>query len=111
MPYTNLDYLKSFTGDDPELIKEAILRYLKKSPELLSELNQNYENGDWDKVAFTAHTLYSATQIVGLEKIKTELKEIELKAKGEPDSEYIKTRLNTVNEAMAASFEELNMYK
>lgn len=114
MAYTNLDYLKSFTGDDPELIKESIRRYLKKSPVLLKELNDGYKNEDWEKVAFTAHNLYSATQIVGLEQVKATLRDMQHIAKEEKNPQSIselKKQLKEVNEAVEGSINELKDYK
>ena len=115
MTYTNLDYLKDFTGNDPQLVKEAVYRYLKKSPALLEQLNHAYKNGEWDEVAFSAHNLYSATQIVGIERIKEALIKIQQLAKerqedsnGTPD---VKPYLDEVNEAIKGSFTELNQYK
>lgn len=113
MGYTNLDYLKSFTGDDPELIKESIKRYLKKSPVLLAELNDAYKNEDWEKVAFTAHNLYSATQIVGMEIIKIDLRDMQHITKEErnpqKNAEFRKS-LEEVNKAVEGSIRELNDY-
>lgn len=113
MTYTNLDYLKDFTGDDPELIKEAVKRYLKKSPVLLEELNNGYKNKDWEKVAFTAHNLYSATQIVGIEKVKSLLRDMQHIAKEEKspqEIEELRKQLDEVNEAVEGSCKELNNY-
>lgn len=108
MSYTNLDYLKEFTDDDPELIKEAVTRYLNKSPVLLEELNEGYEQRDWKKVAFAAHTLYGATQIVGMEGIGKELKKIENMATDNQDVREIERNIRQVNIAVEASFGELN---
>lgn len=114
MTYTNLDYLRDFTDNDPELIKEAVKRYLNKSPALLEELNDGYKNRDWDKVAFTAHNLYSATQIVGVEKVKTSLRDIQSISKEEKKPQEIekyRKHLEEINEAVQGSFRELNNYK
>lgn len=113
MTYSNLDYLKDFTDNDSELIKEAVRRYLKKSPVLLEELNEGHKNEDWEKVADTAHNLYSATQIVGVEKVKTSLRDLQHISKNEKNPQEIEelnTYLKEVNEAVNGSFKELNEY-
>lgn len=108
MPYTNLDYLREFTDNDPNLLKEAVQRYLNKSPVLLEELNKGYEDKDWEKVSFAAHTLFSATQIVGIESIKSELRQIETLARNGEDHHEIEKNLQHVNKAIKGSFKELN---
>ena len=111
MPYTNLDYLKDFTGDDPDLIKEAVQRFLKNSPVLLNQLNEGFEEEDWNKVSFSAHTLYSATQIMGIQEIKDELKEVENIARENPDADTLKENVDKINKAMKGAYKELQSYK
>lgn len=112
MTYTDLNYLNDFTGGDHDLVKEAVKRYLKRSPELLAELNESYKNGDWEKVAFVAHSLYSSTQIVGIVTIKEPLRDIQKIAnENHQDKEKLSLYIKDINEAIEASYEELRIYK
>lgn len=111
MPYTNLDYLKDFTGEDPELIKEAVQRFLKNSPVLLNQLNEGFKEEDWNKVSFAAHTLYSATQIMGIQEIKDQVKEVENMARDNPDAALLKENIDKINKAMEGAYKELKIYK
>lgn len=111
MTYTNLNYLNDFTDGDPELIKQTVSRYLKNSPDLLNKLNKSYEDGNWEQVAFVAHSLYSSTQIVGIISIAEPLKIMQQSAKENQNKNEIAEYLKDINKAIRGSYEELNAYK
>ncbi|MGK7390903.1 MAG: Hpt domain-containing protein [Candidatus Cyclobacteriaceae bacterium M2_1C_046] len=114
MIYTNLNYLNDFTDGDPELMKAAVSRYLKSSPKLLKKLNENYENGNWEQVAFVAHSLYSSTQIVGIVSIAEPLQILQKNFKENPNNinkEETDAYINEINKAIKGSHSELSTYK
>jgi PAS domain S-box-containing protein len=66
--YTDLSYLNKRTKDNPELIKEMIVLYLKQTPPLISQMKKGIHEKDWDLVYAAAHKLIPSFSIMGLHK-------------------------------------------
>jgi len=64
--YTDLNYLKKRTKDNPELIMEMISLYLKQTPPLINHMKQGLHDKDWDSVYTSAHQLIPSFSIMGI---------------------------------------------
>jgi PAS domain S-box-containing protein len=64
--YTDLNYLKKRTKDNPELIMEMISLYLKQTPPLINHMKQGLHDKDWDSVYTAAHKLIPSFSIMGI---------------------------------------------
>jgi CheY-like chemotaxis protein len=66
--YTDLNYLKKRTKDNPELIMEMISLYLKQTPPLINHMKQGLHDKDWDSVYTAAHKLIPSFSIMGIDR-------------------------------------------
>ena len=64
--YTDLNYLKKRTKDNPDLIMEMISLYLKQTPPLINHMKQGLHDKDWDSVYTAAHKLIPSFSIMGI---------------------------------------------
>jgi PAS domain S-box-containing protein len=64
--YTDLNFLKKRTKDNPELIMEMISLYLKQTPPLINRMKQGLHDKDWDSVYTAAHQLIPSFSIMGI---------------------------------------------
>jgi len=81
MEKIDLTYMKSLAGDDNELIKELIDIFKMQVPEFIDEMNQHYNNKDWESLSQIAHKAKSSLDVMGLSETQSKLKELELMAK------------------------------
>ncbi len=54
-------------GGDEELLSEVVDLFIEEVPDILSQLKEALENGDWDRAAKLAHTLKGSSSNVGAE--------------------------------------------
>jgi PAS domain S-box-containing protein len=64
----NLDYLKTRTKSNSDLMIEIIALYLEQTPLLINEMKQSLELKDWDSIASAAHRMIPSFAIIGLSK-------------------------------------------
>ena len=65
--YTNLDFLKQFTNNDPTKIKKYIGMFLENAPKLLSRLEQGMAVQDYEEVKIAAHSLKPQMSYMGID--------------------------------------------
>jgi PAS domain S-box-containing protein len=66
--FVDLVYLKKRTKNNPELMREMILLYLKQTPALISQMKQGMYDKDWDSVYSAAHKMIPSFSIMGMHK-------------------------------------------
>jgi len=66
--YTNLDYLKQRTKNNPEMIMEMIDIYLTETPKMIEKMKESRDNMDWDSLAGAAHSIIPSFMIMGISK-------------------------------------------
>lgn len=86
---TNLEILKEMTGGDSDMMKEMVGVFLDKTPSMIDELVNHYENAEYEKMCRIAHTLKPTFGYVGLE----DAQELALKIEKYSDQEYDKKEL------------------
>lgn len=75
-PYTDLTYLKGISMGDNTIVKKAIDRYLKDTPELVDKMGEYLLNKDFDQLGKCAHKLKSSVAIMGMETVKNAMESI-----------------------------------
>ena len=65
--YTNLDFLKQFTNNDPTKMKKYIGMFLENAPKLLSRLEQGMAVQDYEEVKIAAHSLKPQMSYMGID--------------------------------------------
>lgn len=76
--YTNLNYLKSITDDDPEILREMIGLFLLQVPDYIVNMNKYYREGQYDLLSREAHKAKSSLDIVGMTDLGKEMKVLQL---------------------------------
>jgi len=61
-----LNYLRSLSGGDKEFEKQLLTQFLEQLPEEITQLDAAIENGEFDRIRQTAHSLKSTVGYVGL---------------------------------------------
>lgn len=65
--YTNLDFLKQFTNNDPTKMKKYIGMFLENAPKLLNRLEQGMAVQDYEEVKIAAHSLKPQMSYMGID--------------------------------------------
>ena len=107
---TNLEYLLNVTGGESSLMEEMINIFIEQSEEYLTEIKILFEEKEWIKLAALAHKAKSSVAMVGLEELKSDLTEFEIKLKAGEDVDsyknYVDKFISSYNQAVI----ELNHY-
>lgn len=94
MSYTNLQYLRTMTDNNPMVIREMIALFLTQVPQFIQNMNQLYQSGDYLALGKEAHKAKSSLQIIGMSELELEMKQFQLKTIAGTDIEsypaYIK---------------------
>lgn len=71
--YSNLDYLKGITGDNPDLFKEFVQEGLQIVQESMESIQKAVDNKDFTEIARVCHMLKSSMKIFGSDFIEEKL--------------------------------------
>ncbi|WP_161565151.1 Hpt domain-containing protein, partial [Okeania hirsuta] len=63
--YVNLDYLRSISGNDENIIRKAIEKFLDTTPELLDQMGEQLNASDAQALGKSAHKLKSSVAFMG----------------------------------------------
>jgi PAS domain S-box-containing protein len=100
--YTNLNYLKELTKDNPEMISEMLHVYLEETPRLLETITTGVKKKDWAAVQMAAHSLIPSFYTVGMKKeyavLAEALQEHAMQAK-KPGARMTPDKLQEIQEA------------
>ncbi len=102
----DLSYLKTTTGNDQNVIKELISLFVKQLPEFNREIVNSFAAKDWKALREAAHKAKNSFEIMGVKKQAEELKQIELLALENKDSnEFSSLITNFLNTCQIVSKE------
>jgi HPt (histidine-containing phosphotransfer) domain-containing protein len=76
--YIDLNYLKSMTGGDEEIMKEMIDLFILQVPEFIENLNRYLKNKDYSELGKEAHKAKSSVTIMGMNELGKDLKTLQL---------------------------------
>ena len=79
MSYTNLRYLSTITEGNKEIIREMIELFALQVPDFIKNMNNLYEAGQYAALGKEAHKSNSSLQIMGMNGLEKEMKELQLK--------------------------------
>src|SRR5688500_5331358 len=109
-PITNLDFLKKFTGNDPEKMKKYINMFLGKVPEMLTDLKRHAEEKNWEDVKIIAHSLKPQSGYMGIKSLEQDLRVIEDYAGNQVRLEQMPALIQHVEQILEKAFVELREY-
>lgn len=106
-PYTDLSYLKGISMGDNTIVRKAISRYLKDTPELMLEMENCVQAGDYDQLGKCAHKLKSSVGIMGMDQMKDSMQKIVNICRGDLDKSQLHGLVAASSEVIQASIKEL----
>ncbi len=104
---TDFTYLKDFSGNDQDFIKEMICLFIDNTPRELNSLKKNVHDENWDEVYKIAHTLKTSISFMGIKSIQKEVLEVEQNAKDLVNLNEIGKKVNIISSTCFAAIEEL----
>ena len=91
--YIDLSYLKS-SSQNVLFIKKMIDLFEEEVPRIEKRMQSALENKDWEKLSEAAHKAKSSIGIVGMNKTKEEMHELEIDTKNNEKEETYVRRVN-----------------
>lgn len=99
------------SGDNKNIIIEMITIFVSQVPEFIEELNYCYEKADWYNLSMIAHKAKSSVGIMGMARQAEALKELELLAKNQKETDKYKDIIQLFIEDCKIAVEELESIK
>ena len=104
----SLDVLIEVAQGDDVFIREMIVLFLKKAPEMLDIINTSFNEKDFLQCSNEAHKLKSSVQIIGSKDLQKIIKTIENTAKIEAVGSDLTLYIDALNVKMDQLFSFLN---
>ena len=92
----NVNRIKNFIGEDPDMMLDLIKLFLKNTPSDIQNLQQSQKQKDYEKVWYYAHKLKNSVDNFSIEEIQEEIRIIEERAKRRTSLEDIPALINHV---------------
>jgi PAS domain S-box-containing protein len=110
--YTNLDFVKQLTKNNPDMILEMINVYLEETPQLLQRMRTAWQKKDWEELRAAAHAILPSFSTMGFKEEYTEMakkvQELAIKKEGAEELKEIIEKLETIcNKAYEELKEEI----
>ena len=77
----DLNHLKKIVGNDPEFLRKVLQIFITNTPKDVAELSKFAAESNYEKMAFFAHKLKSASGAIGFNDAYDSFKEIESMSK------------------------------
>ncbi len=108
----DLTSLKEMTGGDPELMKEMLEIFLSKTPELIEQLEKEFNEKNYSVMSTVAHTMKPTFSYVGIQKGHDLSLKIEEFSEESDKKETLKTNVEELKKVVSASVIQLQkVYK
>ncbi|MES2779457.1 MAG: Hpt domain-containing protein, partial [Bacteroidota bacterium] len=92
----DLTYLETISGGDQAFIKEMLSMFLTNTFPEIVELRTLAANGDWDKMATTAHKMKAPLQMLGVPAVSDLVLELEIMGKTKQRTEQAVPKVETL---------------
>jgi HPt (histidine-containing phosphotransfer) domain-containing protein len=104
---TDLTYLASLCGDDPEFKKEMIETFLKNTPALINEMKDCLKVSEWKKIGDIAHKMKPSFTFMGIHAAKDLILILEKNGRNEKDTTEIKDLITQLDHICSKALVEL----
>ncbi len=105
----NLKKLSHMLNGNIQEQKRMIGMFLKITPNLLKELNENYEQENLEKVKTLAHKMKPSIDILGISSLTNEIRLIEKLAEEQKQSHELSSLISLLNKNMAKTIEQMQV--
>jgi HPt (histidine-containing phosphotransfer) domain-containing protein len=109
--FINPSHLDSVTGGDEKFKKELIDVFIQQLPTLLVGLEKALQDKDYKQLSAIAHKTKSSVALMGIESLRTDMAELEQKAKTGDDIELYKTLVTKFLSASTDVLTEIENFK
>lgn len=86
----DLEHIKLFLGEDKQQLGNMINIFLSETPLMLADLNENFNQKNYDEVKFYAHKLKSSIDLFQINGLQTDIRILEKLASEQADIPGIK---------------------
>ena len=107
LEWSDLSFLRNYSGGDKELMKKFIQLFLTKTPESIRQMENALDIKDFHAVTSLAHNLRPQLSYMGIAKATDLVKSIEESARANEEPEALRVKLKMVNEIVLKAYEEL----
>lgn len=107
MAYTNLNYLRTITDGNKQVIREMIEMFVLQVPVFIKNLNEFYQTGQYTALGKEAHKSKSSLQIMGMAELEKEMKTLQLKTIEKTDIESYPDHIRHFEAQCKGAIEEL----
>jgi len=90
----DLGFFENLFKNDRKKINQTILTYSNEMPSQLQDLTTFLENGQFENIKLTAHSMKSTFRYIGRDDLSETAKQIENIALNEKDEKLLKTKIN-----------------
>ena len=107
MSYSDLNYLKTITEGNKEIVREMIEMFILQVPDFIKNLNSLYQSGQYLALGKEAHKAKSSLQIMGMTDLEKEMKQFQLKTIEGVDVESYPLHIRNFEIQCTAAIKEL----
>ena len=104
---TDLSYLISVCGDDPEFKKEMIETFLANTPALLDEMKTKIKTSDWKAIGDIAHKIKPSFSFMGINSARDLILDLERNGRQQEDILKIPPMVEKLDSICTMAFLEL----
>jgi HPt (histidine-containing phosphotransfer) domain-containing protein len=106
--HINLGYLNEMSDGSKDLKRDLICMFIKQAPVFSEQLDDYYNQGDYDSLGKLAHKIKSSVAIMGISKLVTDMKTLEHLAKEGKDTEKYPALISKFKTISNEAIVELN---
>ncbi|RYE36320.1 MAG: Hpt domain-containing protein [Sphingobacteriaceae bacterium] len=107
----DLSFLEEIADGNKEFLLESIDMFLVQTPEIFSNISVSIATKDWVSTASLAHKVKSNLGFFGMDRIKNEMQEIEINAKGGGTDPLLAVKFESTKKAVLKTVEQLGEIK
>lgn len=106
--YTNLEFLRQLTKNNPDMIAEMINVYLEETPQLIKKMKQGLDREDWEAIRSGAHSVIPSFSTMGMgEEYAAMAKRIQENAEQKKHADEIRDLLQKIGRVCEHAYAEL----
>lgn len=107
----DLSFLEEIADGNKEFLVESIDMFLVQTPEIFGQISQAIAAKDWVITASLSHKVKSNLGFFGMDRIKNEMQEIEINAKGGGTDPMLAAKFESTKKAVLKTVEQLYQIK
>ncbi len=108
--FINTEYLEMVSGGNREITEELISIFRQQAEEFYEQLNGLLRNGKYKELGLLAHKAKSSVAIMGMEEMSVMLKEMEINARDEINTESYPDVIERFRTDTTEAIKELEHY-